>query len=113
MLIYGTFLVWRHCLYIINKVILRFIEKYCIFIGRPAGYISGFILDWKQMSTVDWSMTRGYIQGRQENIWAPGQKETCPPSSSNSLNNDTQTKSTTVCHKQGIGTTKMNWRIVI
>jgi hypothetical protein len=21
-----------------------------------------------------------YIQGRQENLWAPGQKETCPPS---------------------------------
>ena len=28
--------------------------------------------------------------------------------SSNSPNNDTQTKSTTVCHKQGISTTKMN-----
>ena len=36
-----------------------------------------------------------------------GQKEAWPPSSS-SPNNDTQTKSTTVCHKQGIGTTKMN-----
>ena len=31
-----------------------------------------------------------------------------PPPSSNSPNNDTQTKSTTVCHKQGISTTKMN-----
>ena len=30
-------------------------------------------------------------QGRQENCWAPGQKETWPPSS-NSPNNDTQTK---------------------
>ena len=28
--------------------------------------------------------------------------------SSNSPNNDTQTKSTTVCHKQGISTTQMN-----
>ena len=37
-------------------------------------------------------------QGHQENFWAPGQKETRPPSS-NSPNNDTQTKSTTVCHK--------------
>ena len=46
-------------------------------------------------------------QGRQENFWAPGQKETWPPSS-NSPNNDIQTKSTTVCHKQGISTTKMN-----
>jgi hypothetical protein len=48
-----------------------------------------------------------HTQGRQENFWAEGQKETCPPSS-NSPNNDTQTKSTTVCHKQGISTTKMN-----
>ena len=47
------------------------------------------------------------IQGRQENFWAPVQKETWPPSS-NSPNNDTQTKSTTVCHKQGISTTKMD-----
>jgi hypothetical protein len=31
--------------------------------------------------------------------------------SSNSPNNDTQTKSTTVCHKQGISTTKINWLI--
>ena len=46
-------------------------------------------------------------QGRQENFWAPGQKETWPPSS-DSPNNDIQTKSTTVCHKQGISTTKMN-----
>ena len=46
-------------------------------------------------------------QGRQENFWAPGQKEIWPPSS-NSPNNDIQTKSTTVCHKQGISTTKMN-----
>ena len=37
---------------------------------------------------------------------APGQKET--PPSSNFPNNDTQTKSVTVCHKQGISTTKMN-----
>ena len=36
----------------------------------------------------------------------PGQKETL--SSSSSPNNDTQTKSVTVCHKQGISTTKMN-----
>jgi hypothetical protein len=48
-----------------------------------------------------------HTQGRQENFWAEGQKETCSPSS-NSPNNDTQTKSTTVCHKQGISTTKMN-----
>ena len=47
-------------------------------------------------------------QGCQESFWALGQKETCPPPSSNSPNNDTQTKSTTVCHKQGISTTKMN-----
>jgi hypothetical protein len=33
-------------------------------------------------------------QGRQENFWAPGQKKTWP-SSFNSPNNDTQTKSTT------------------
>ena len=33
-------------------------------------------------------------QGRQDNFWAPWQKETWPPSS-NSPNNDTQTKSTT------------------
>ena len=46
-------------------------------------------------------------QGRQENVCVPGQNETWP-SSSNSPNNDTQTKSTTVCHKQGISTTKMN-----
>ena len=52
--------------------------------------------------------TGSCIQDRQENFWAPGQKETWPPSS-NSPNNDTQTKSTTVCHKQGrISTTKMN-----
>jgi len=40
---------------------------------------------------------------------SPGQKpekETWPPSS-NSPNNDTQTKSTTVCHKQGFSATKM------
>jgi hypothetical protein len=48
-----------------------------------------------------------YRLGRQENFWAPEQKETWPPSS-NSPNNETQTKSTTVCHKQGISTTKMN-----
>ena len=47
-------------------------------------------------------------QGRQENAWAPGQKEAWP-SSSNSPNIDNQTKSTTVCHKQGrISTTTMN-----
>ena len=44
-------------------------------------------------------------QGRQEIFWAPGQKEAWPPSSY-SPNNDTQTKSTTVCHKQGISTTQ-------
>ena len=49
----------------------------------------------------------GQNQGCQENFWAPGQKETWPPSF-NSPNNDTQTKYTTVCHKHGIGTTKMN-----
>ena len=38
----------------------------------------------------------GHNQGRQESCWAPGQKETWPPSS-NSPNNNTQTKSTTVC----------------
>ena len=48
-----------------------------------------------------------YDQSRQENFWAPGQKETWPPSY-NSPNHDTLTKSTTVCHKQGISTTKMN-----
>ena len=47
------------------------------------------------------------VQGRQENFWAPWQKETWPPSS-NSPNNDTQAKSTRVCHKQGISTIKMN-----
>ena len=51
-------------------------------------------------------------QGRQENFWALEQKETWPPSS-NSPNNDTQTNSTTVCHKQGISTTQINWWIVI
>ena len=45
-------------------------------------------------------------QGRQENSWTPGQNETWPRS--NSPNNDTPTKSTTGCHKQEIGTTKMN-----
>jgi hypothetical protein len=48
-----------------------------------------------------------YMQDRQENFWAPGAKGNLPPSS-NSPTNDTQTKSTTVCHKQGISTTKMN-----
>ena len=46
-------------------------------------------------------------QCRQENFWAPGQKETWPPSS-NSPNNDIQTKFTTMCHKKGISTTIMN-----
>ena len=32
------------------------------------------------------------LQGRHENFWTPGQKETWPPSS-NSPNNDTQTSS--------------------
>jgi hypothetical protein len=48
-----------------------------------------------------------YHQCRQENCWAPEQKETWPLSS-NSPNNDTQTKSTTVCHKQGISKIKLN-----
>ena len=48
-----------------------------------------------------------HMNGRQENSWAPGQKETWPPSS-NSPNNDTQTMSTTVYHKQGISTAKRN-----
>jgi hypothetical protein len=46
-------------------------------------------------------------QGHQYNCWVPWQTETWPPSS-NSPNNDTQTKSTTVFLKQGISTTKMN-----
>ena len=48
-----------------------------------------------------------HMQGRQKNFWAPGQKETWTPSCQ-SPNNDTQTKSTTVCHEQGISMTKMN-----
>ena len=47
-------------------------------------------------------------QGRQEIFGAPGQKKEAWPPSSYSPNNDTQTKSTTVCHKQGISTTKIN-----
>jgi hypothetical protein len=47
-------------------------------------------------------------QGRQENVWAPRQKEAWLLSY-NSPYNDT----TTLCNKQGISTTKMNWRIVI
>ena len=38
----------------------------------------------------------------------PRAKGNLPPPSSNSPNNVIQTKSTTVCHKQGISTTKMN-----
>jgi hypothetical protein len=37
-----------------------------------------------------------------------GKRKLASPPSSNSPNNDNQTKSTTVCHKQGISTTKMN-----
>jgi hypothetical protein len=47
------------------------------------------------------------INDHQENCWAPG--NLAP--SSNSSNNDTQTKFTTLCHKRGISTTKMNWWI--
>ena len=78
------------------------------------------VLDWKYNVQQDFryfcpmQFLRGnhfvYRQGLQENFWAPGQKKTWSPSS-NSPNNDTQTKSTTVCHKQGISTTKMNWWI--
>ena len=60
---------------------------------------------------IDSLYVRRGSQGHQENYCAPGQKETWPPYS-NSPNNDTQIKSTTVCHKQGISTTKMNWWIV-
>jgi hypothetical protein len=42
-----------------------------------------------------------YIQVHQENFGPQGERKFAPPSS-NSPNNDTQTKSTTVCHKQGI-----------
>jgi hypothetical protein len=42
---------------------------------------------------------REYLGPRVEGSLAP---------SSNSANNDAQTKSTTVCHKQGISRTKMN-----
>ena len=45
------------------------------------------------------------MQDRQENCWILGRKETWPPTS-NSPNNDAQTKSTTMCHKQGISTKK-------
>ena len=41
-------------------------------------------------------------------IFGPQGKRKLGPPSSNSPNNDTQTKSTTVCHKQGISTTKKN-----
>jgi hypothetical protein len=57
----------------------------------------------------------GYIKHQQyEKVAAldlsslgPRAKGNLAPSS-NSPNNDTQTKSTTVCHKKGISTTKMN-----
>ena len=67
---------------------------------------------WISEMVLEFNTCDCITQGRQENFWAPGQKETWSPSS-NSPNNDTQTKSTTVCHKQGISTTKMNWWIVI
>ena len=50
--------------------------------------------------------------GPPRNILGPMAKGNLPPTS-NSPNNDTQTNSTTVCHKQGISATKMNWWIVI
>jgi hypothetical protein len=53
-----------------------------------------------------------FLTGPPREFLDPRQKETWPPSS-NSPNNDTQTKSTTLCHKQGISTTQMNWWIVI
>ena len=49
-------------------------------------------------------MVRSHMQGRQDNFWAHGQKETCPPPPPILQISDTQTKSTTVCHKQGIST---------
>ena len=45
-----------------------------------------------------------FIFFTETNACAPGKKEVGPPPP----NNDTQTKSTTVCHKQGISITKMN-----
>jgi hypothetical protein len=41
-------------------------------------------------------------------IFGPRGKRKLPPPSSNSPTNDTQTMSPTVCHTQGISTTKMN-----
>ena len=55
-----------------------------------------------------------HIRRAAKIIFAPqGKRKLSPPPSSISPNNDTQAKSTTVCHKQGISTTKMNWWIVI
>ena len=47
--------------------------------------------------------TNQYVHtGRPRELLGPRAKGSLPPPSSNSPNNDTQTKSTTVCHKQGI-----------
>jgi hypothetical protein len=47
------------------------------------------------------------LSGSPRKFLGPREKGTLARSS-NTPNNDTQTKSTNVCHKQGISTTKMN-----
>ena len=47
------------------------------------------------------------LSGSSRELLGPRAKGTLTHSS-NTPNNDTQTKSTNVCHKQGISTTKMN-----
>jgi hypothetical protein len=57
-------------------------------------YVIKFVSDLRQVSgffQLQYNHDHSWLQGRQENFWAPGQKETWPPSS-NSPNNDTQTR---------------------
>ena len=76
-------------------------------------------MSWSVLCSVSY-IVRGYycfiniggIRAAERIFGHKGKRKLGPPSS-NSPNNDTQTKSTTVCHKQGISTTKMNWWIVI
>ena len=59
---------------------------------------------------IGWETINVYIRRIRaaKRILGPQGKRKLGPPSSNSPNNDTQIKSTTVCHKQGISTTKMN-----